>query len=854
MTQLLRSLFLHSILLLTLTTPTRAAIPVDSLLAKAESALGQRDLPAALSLFETAALRLQQEHAWEQLANTYLRQCITYYYLGDMDTGSNFLQQAIDSNLQQALSGTEVLGRLTNYHGYFLKQTGRDIEAKALFETTLADLSQDLPHSKPVIYALKELGQVCTRTLDYTCALSYFRLAETRDTAHFYDFNILNGLLVTHRYLGDFEEARDLYEQIIDLPNLRPSDRAQADDTGAEIFLALRDYPRAERILQDLLRYHAENPGGKSLVYSYFSQLEQQRGNPIKAIAYYEQALESRLPILSDPGRNNAKFLANAGTFFLEQGKTDRALSLFQQGFHQLIPSLSPTDVYDFPPTDSLFAESWIMTLCQQKGKALYQQYRQTGSSTDLQAAARSYQLFLHTVDQLRFHYGSDQSKLLLGAYLYPAFEEAIEVFYALHLTDPSQGIDLVYRCMERSRAITLTDALFQNKAMAFGRLPAEAQERERKLRNLIFEGQKNLHTETDQWRLDSLRQQHQLLLNDLMETYPEFAYWQRQNRHFPLTDLQQQLERQGKSALQFFWGDRFLWALYLEGDQARIHQLGSPEELRPHIEDFQAFFASPDRITSDPQGYAEAAASLHQSLWAIIGPSEEIVLLPDGPLFALPFEALLPAPVYDPQQFVVHQHQIQYAYSLASLFREAPAQLPKRPQLAALAPFLSRASASLPALPESEWELDAATNFAPQATLLRDQAAGIEAFHHHAPQVDLLLLSTHAGWSPGASDPVVHFANGALSLPQIYGLQLPAPLVILSACQTGIGQYQQGEGPAVPVPSSTTYWKLRPGKRALPLPLPRPSVVICKIPIDRHSKNRPTTGLESSTSARMCR
>lgn len=49
-----------------------------------------------------------------------------------------------------------------------------------------------------------------------------------------------------------------------------------------------------------------------------------------------------------------------------------------------------------------------------------------------------------------------------------------------------------------------------------------------------------------------------------------------------------------------------------------------------------------------------------------------------------------------------------------------------------------------------------------------------------------------HAG---GRSEPGIEFFDRTLTLPEIYARRIPASLVALSACETGTGEYAEGEG-----------------------------------------------------------
>lgn len=101
--------------------------------------------------------------------------------------------------------------------------------------------------------------------------------------------------------------------------------------------------------------------------------------------------------------------------------------------------------------------------------------------------------------------------------------------------------------------------------------------------------------------------------------------------------------------------------------------------------------------------------------------------------------------------------------------------------------------------LPWSLVEVDSISTIVPVDRYLGDEATK-ENFLKVAPDAVLLHLATHAEvhdrdpmlsrlvFSPRSSDPYLYAS-------EIYGLSLKADLVVLSACETGLGQWARGEG-----------------------------------------------------------
>ena len=164
---------------------------------------------------------------------------------------------------------------------------------------------------------------------------------------------------------------------------------------------------------------------------------------------------------------------------------------------------------------------------------------------------------------------------------------------------------------------------------------------------------------------------------------------------------------------------------------------------------------------------------------------------------------------VFSSYPFLLKEHQISYCYS-ATLLREMRDKkhhdLPEKSVLA-LAPFFSDAPFaslrdSLITLENSGEEIAQVAKIW-NGTAIYGQAASLDTFLQLAAQYRILHLSTHGK----ADDLEGDYAYLALADAQqeepvdklyardLYNLELNADLVVLSACETGIGKLRRGEG-----------------------------------------------------------
>ena len=225
---------------------------------------------------------------------------------------------------------------------------------------------------------------------------------------------------------------------------------------------------------------------------------------------------------------------------------------------------------------------------------------------------------------------------------------------------------------------------------------------------------------------------------------------------------------------------------------------------------------------------------TLHDLYKAVYAPLEDhlpddksLVVVPDGPLYWLPFEALVTEPTgayaYDEARYLAQERPIamelgapllvdpseetvgkRFDHEIAafgmSTFDDAP-ELPPALRPASVSGRDASGNASLDALPGVNRELDALESLFREPCIFRDESATEESIYDLQGEAQILHLASHALLHP--SSPLHHsfvFAPGANSdgLLQMHELQQhphDIPLVVLSGCSTTRGDLHTGEG-----------------------------------------------------------
>ncbi|HFA50998.1 MAG TPA: CHAT domain-containing protein [Bacteroidetes bacterium] len=316
------------------------------------------------------------------------------------------------------------------------------------------------------------------------------------------------------------------------------------------------------------------------------------------------------------------------------------------------------------------------------------------------------------------------------------------------------------------------------------------------------------------------------------------------------VSQVQTYLSDTSEMLLEYFTGDSSIFIFTIKKGDYQVHEIKKDFPLEDWVKQLQNglsgyYGKSKNERTDDLykatlKDYLEAAPKLYEKLIAPIKDllTDEVILIPDGVLGYVPFGALLtgkPKSVsnFASYPFLLNGHQFSYCYS-ATLLREMKEKRHKNPptkSLVAFAPFYEGSyvklddefgagldtiiaslgqpsfSSSLPRkelteLPDSGEEVFAASKIWNGDYFINSDATEGQ-FNQVAGGYRIVHLSTHGIADPRVGDySYLAFAeqrdsieNEYLYVRDLYNLQLNADLVVLSACETAVGELQRGEG-----------------------------------------------------------
>ncbi len=605
---------------------------------------------------------------------------------------------------------------------------------------------------------------------------------------------------------GDYEASEKYHRQGLGLQEVSSLKRALLRGALAQVLLDKGQLQQAARSADESLQLLAsESAKGLALEYRIYSRrtagiARLRLGDLPAAAQLLKGARSDALTVFGRYSRDLGKIEIALAELYLLRGNTGHAMDAANRALSAVLHGFQPLRPDENPRVSTFYEENVIFEALAIKAAAAQQAYEKSTNTGWLTLALECHDLAWKAESQQRKIFQYSSSKLNLQGSTRAREVSAMRVARLLfEKTGESKYLDKAFSISERSKASLLSDAMQDN--LVRQRL-AESDRRFSELNTLrqhfsAFEKQILLHPDDQllpQWRseADALAARINVLESALRSAYPQLAEQQLATSQ----DAQKSLQ-EGEALLEYFVGPAYIEAfVFQQNKAARWISFENSAALLVLVGQYLAYFENQNAILNDPQGYLNAAYLLWQKLLpAELASANIISIVPDGFLNFIPFDALVTAPPEAGTSlrnaaYLIRQQQVRYAWSLSVLKQQKKLKSSAGNYALCLAPGFAKGARGLAPLNSP------ATERPSNSEVLLNESADVEHFMREAGLYRVLHLSTHAFATPENGQlPRLELFDQALYLPSIYALALQADLVTLSACQTGLGQVQSGEG-----------------------------------------------------------
>ncbi|MFQ6093694.1 MAG: CHAT domain-containing protein, partial [bacterium] len=609
---------------------------------------------------------------------------------------------------------------------------------------------------------------------------------------------------------GDLARALEYQKKALELHTELDIKASQAIDLGsmAVVYRSLGNLPEALQCLRESLELNralkARSYEAKDL--KNMGGIYRELGDLSVSLEYCTQALK----LYRELGNRvrEAETLNETGLVHLESHDYPEALKYFRE-------SLKIAEEIHIPEP---------IWRCRKNIGDVYAQMNQFGD------ALQSYRSSIEAIEGVR-------KKLELEEFKTSYMQTKMEVYeQTVGLLIQMDRKFEAFQYVERAKARALLEMLIESKIDVYQGVDAELLDREREIFIKISSIQTDLQnpdiTEEDREDLiRSLREQEEsleYLRLELRRENPQYADL-RYPEPYSLEEIQREVLPDGDTVLlEYLLGEArsYLWIVSKTG--LEVLSLPPREEIERGVKRVLSIISQPPT--------QRTFYDLSHRLYNMLVPPDEtnlsgvrnLIIVPDGILFYLPFEALVQSKVRGPKvkvSFLGESFDVSYAPSASTLALILKERLKREGQMELLIfgdpdygeeaiGGLTRESVTkslydryhFPRLRFSGQEAKAIASLYPEEKVrvfLRAQAREEEIKKEELEGYRILHFATH-----GVLDEVVPRRSGVvlaldedpvedgfLQIHEIFNLRLGADIVVLSACQTGLGKLVRGEG-----------------------------------------------------------
>ena len=490
------------------------------------------------------------------------------------------------------------------------------------------------------------------------------------------------------------------------------------------------------------------------------------------------------------------------------KGDGEGALGHCQRALELLAPGFDGADWRANPDPDSCRYDEALVEVWRQKAQALVLLNQDAPEEYGLGEALGLYGKIADLVERMRRGFRREASQQFLTGRSLPVFEEAVALAW-----EKGMAGEEVFGYAENSKAVLLHGAVQGREVKEYAGVPGELREREADLREELMavnrkidkakkveegEGQMK-YRELLRERL-SLQARYEALLDSLEATCPDYFTLKYTRDLLSAQAIQAKLQDQDATLIAYFQGDAHLYGWAISPSRIQFRRLASRQEADALTDSLLLRTTSKRPLRDLPR---TAFQTLLAPLLQDLPPCERLILVRDGRLEYLPF-ALLQNPAGD---YLIQQYALSYAPSASLYFRSEASPQEKAGYLGYAMTFPGGVDISQPlrnktlsALPHARAEVEAGARIFRGASRI-DQSATEADFRSQASGHRILHLATHTlidDRNPLYSRLLLQDSgdsDGALYTYELFGMDLDADLVVLSACNTGRGQLQRGEG-----------------------------------------------------------
>ncbi len=555
----------------------------------------------------------------------------------------------------------------------------------------------------------------------------------------------------------------------------------------------------------------------------------ERKGMYKKALFYYQESLQNIHQKYSSDHYLTSYALYRMGFVYLKQKEFDKAITYFKKAEYSNIRKDNREEYKNEFNPENYHNLKALLNILRGKSRALAFRFKKYKNKQDLYDAVVTYENIELLVNYLRQSYGNYNDKLSLAKQVKELYYDGLEIQRLLYKeTSDQKDLANVFKYAEKAKANTLKELLSEDHATNIAGIPQALLNQ----KQIIKTKQSFYHSQIIESHSDSiidaskielfenklfaLNRKQDSLTQILEKNFPKYYKLKHENNVISVNEIQNKIDS-NTTLIEFFKAYRNTYVFVISKNKFEVTKLKTPGITKKITKQREAV------ISKNTKEYKKLAYQLYKELIMpikdqLIG--DQLIIVPDGSLWNLNFELLLTQETIsespEDYPYLLRDYAITYANSATLYFNPFEDKKHNEKQEGCLAFSFSNTSSitgsksmSLATLrgigddlPGTRKEIRAISEIVDGQYYFGAQATEA-AFKKNARNYKILHLALHGEVdNEHPENSKLYFTksndtieDNMLYSHELFALNIPAELTVLSACNTGTGKLAEGEG-----------------------------------------------------------